>query len=94
MNEAAIEIKIYDDYNSCPCCKKTLNKLEEMEKKITMLLDIIQLIQTDQTQMLTKITNTLLRTGVAFPFVHQSRTTNFSSDPLHQMNNLSSPMNK
>lgn len=48
-------------------------RLELLDKKLENIVNSIRIVQTEQSQILMRMTNTLIRSGVAFPFIAQSR---------------------
>ena len=74
---------VFDDY--CPSCstnrqnlKEIQNQLNTISRDVKMLHNLVESlaettknVQSDQSTMLLRITNTMIRSGIAFPFVAQ-----------------------
>ena len=83
VNEQNNGFVMFEDY--CSSCSLASDKMQQLQNQLNSisrdlktlhvivesLVESMKTIQTDQSLMLMRLTNTLIRSGIAFPFVAQ-----------------------
>lgn len=67
------EFIIFDNYGikneCCENCSRIEKKLDQMIERMDKIVESVKIVQADQAKMLMRMANSLIRSGVPFPFV-------------------------